>query len=109
MGFALIVLILWGIYIFVMKKKLDEEFLISKALIPLIMICFLSTICLGINYVSSAIPSINDGIGIHNFLAGLIIGEDNWSIELFKKYFNFSVYINVILIFIYSLGTLFKK
>lgn len=109
MGFAIITLILWGVYAFLMKRNFHKEFMISKSLNPLILICLISTICLGVNYVASAVPSLNDGIGIHNFLAGWIIGEGNWSVQLFKIYFNTSVYISLFLTFIYSVLTLVKK
>lgn len=92
-----------------MKGCLGEEFMLSKALVPLILICFISTICLGVNYVASAVPSLNDGIGIQNFLAYWIIGDDNWSVQLFKDYFNNSVNISLFLTFIYSVLILLKK
>jgi hypothetical protein len=109
MGFILITLILWGVFVFLMKRQFGKEFMLSKTLIPLILICLISTICLGVNYVASAVPSLNDGIGIHNFLAHWIISEDNWSVQLFKGYFNSSVYISLFLTFIYSIFTLARK
>jgi len=109
MGFTLIILILWAVYVFLMKRRFGKELMISKSLIPLIQICLISTICLGVNYVASAVPSINDGIGIHNFLAGWIIGEGDWTVQLFKSYFNNSVYLSLFLVFIYSILTLLKK
>lgn len=109
MWFILITLILWVIYTLLMKKNFGKEFAISKSLIPLILVCLISSICLGINYVASAVPSLNDGIGIHNFLAGLIIGDDNWSVQLFKSYFNQSVYTSLLLILMYSTLALLKK
>jgi len=108
-GFTLIVLILWGVYTFLMKKYFVNEFMLSKALIPLILVCVISTICLGVNFVASAVPNFNDGIGIHNFLAYWIIPEDNWSVQLFKSYFDSSVYISLFLTFIYSILILLKK
>lgn len=73
MRFTLIILIVWGVYAFLIKKRFDKEFMISKSLIPLIFICFISTICLSVNYVASAVTILNDGIGIHNFLASWIL------------------------------------
>lgn len=93
MGFTLITLILWVVYAFLMKKNFGKEFRLSKSLIPLILITLISTICLGVNYVASAVSSLNDEIAIHNFLAYWIIGEDNWSVQLFKDYFDGSIYI----------------
>ena len=109
MVFTSITLILWVIYAFLLKRNYGKEFTISKSLIPLILICFISTICLGVNYVASAVPSLNDGIGIHNFISRWIIGENNWSVQLFKTYFNLSVYVSLFITLIYSLLTLLKK
>lgn len=109
MGFTLLILILWVVYAFLMKRNFGKEFMLSKALMPLILISLISTISLGVNYVASAVPSLNDGIGINNFLAYWIIGEDNWSIQVFKDFFNNSVYISLFLTFIYSLLALTKK
>ena len=109
MGFTLLIFILWGVYSFLIKRQMGKEFRISKELMPLILICVISTICLGVNYVAAAIPSLNDGIGIHNFLAYWIIGEDNWSIKLFKDYFNISVYLSLFLIFMYCVLRLIKR
>jgi len=107
--FALIVLVLWGAYAFLMKRNFGREFEISKALIPLILFALISTICLGINYTASAVPALNDGIGIHNFLAYWIIGDDHWSTRLFKEYFDSSVYTTLFLTFLYSVLALVKK
>lgn len=109
MIFALIILIVWVIYVFLMKKYYGKQFMISKSLVPLILICLIMTTCLGVNFVASAVPSLNDGIGIHGFLAGWIIGEDNWSVQLFKGYFNVSVYVSLFLTFMYAVLILLKK
>lgn len=109
MVFTLIILIIWGVYVFLMKGSHDKEFMLSKALLPLILLCLISTICLGINYVAAAVPSLNDGIGIQNFLAYWIIGDDNWSVQLFKGYFNNLVYTSLFLTVIYSVLALAKK
>lgn len=109
MLFTIITLFLWGGYAFLMKRKYGKEFLLSRALILVIFICLISSVCLGINYIASAVPALNDGIGMHNFLAYWIIGEDNWSIQLFKNYFDISIYINIFLTFIYAVLTLAEK
>ena len=102
MFFLIACLLIWVLFAIVMQRRLQEKFRLFKALIPLILLSLLISISLGINYVASAIPSINDGIGIHNFLASWIIGEDQWSIGLFKSYFDYSIIINIILITAYS-------
>lgn len=61
----------------------------------------LSTVCLAQNYTESLIPAANDGIAISNSLAYWIIGEDRWSRELFKSYFDGSVYVSLLLLLLY--------
>lgn len=92
----------WVIFTIVMKRRLKEKFRLFNALLPLVLLSLIVSISLGINYVASAVPSINDGIGIHNFLAYWIIGEDNWSEGLFKSYFNYSLITSIFLLFAYS-------
>jgi hypothetical protein len=98
-----------GYICFNVKQKLREKFRFSKELIPLIFINLLLSLSLGVNYVASAVPSFNDGIGIHSFLSYLVIGEDNWSINLFKSYFDYSVYIGLFLILLYCILRLIEK
>ncbi|MDO6355761.1 hypothetical protein Q3V94_11915 [Caloramator sp. CAR-1] len=92
-----------------MKRQLKDEFRFSESLIPLILLCIIAAICLGVNFVAAAIPSLNDGIAIHSFLARLIIGDDRWSVQLFKAYFDGAVYVSIFWILVYSLLKLYKK
>lgn len=102
MLFIIICIVIWGLYTFVMKRRLKERFRLFNALLPLVLFTIIISLSLGINYVASAIPGINDGIAIHNFLAYWIIGEDNWSINLFNNYFNYSLAFSIILLIFYS-------
>lgn len=102
MFFIIICMVIWGLYTFGMKRRLKERFRLHNSLLPLVIFGVIVSLSLGINYVASAIPSINDGIAIHNFLAYWIIGEDNWSVNLFKSYFNYSLGISIILLMVYS-------
>lgn len=102
MFFVIICVIVWGLYTFAMKRRLKEKFRLFKALLPLVIFSVIVSLSLGINYVASAIPSINDGIAIHSSLAYWIIGEDSWSVTLFKNYFDYSIWISVILLALYS-------
>ncbi|WP_459930393.1 hypothetical protein [Desulfosporosinus burensis] len=85
-----------------MKKRLQHKFRFFDPLLPLIILSVIASLSLGTNYTAAAIPSLNDGIGIHNFLAYWIIGEDNWSIALFKNYFEYSLVVSIILLIVYS-------
>lgn len=102
MLFIIIVLVTWGVYTFIMKTKLKEKFRFFNTLLPLVIFSVIVSLGLGINYVASAIPILNDGIGIHNFLAYWIIGEDNWSVGLFKNYFNYSLIVSILVLLVYS-------
>lgn len=102
MFFVIICMIVWGLYTFAMKRRLKEKFRLYNALLPLVIFGVIVSLSLGINYVASAIPSINDGIAIHSFLAYRVIGEDSWSVSLFKRYFDYSIWINIILLILYS-------
>ena len=62
---------------------------------------FLALVCLSQNYTQNLIPEINDGIGMANNVAYWIIGEDGWSLDLFRKTFEQSVYITLALLLAY--------
>lgn len=98
MLFAIIILLILGVYAFVMKVRLLDKFKFCDPLLPLVIFSVIASLSLGVNYVAAAIPSLNDGIGIHNFLAYWIIGEDNSSIGLFKDYFDYSLTVSILCI-----------
>lgn len=100
--FTTIILLVWVIYSFAMKKRLHEDFRVSGTLLPLMIFSVIASVSLGTNYLAAAIPSLNDGISMHNFLASLIIGEDNWSYHLFKTYFEYSLALSISLLIVYS-------
>lgn len=75
----------------------------SRGIVLSTGLSLLTTVCLGVNYSQSLIPNVHDGIGIANRLAYWIIGEDGWSIHLFKKYFDRSVYFTLFLLLVYPL------
>lgn len=101
MIFVIIVLLAWIILTLVLKKRLSARFRLFDALLPLVLVSYLVTIDLGINYVAGAIPKLNDGIGLHSRFAFFIIGEDGWSLELFKKIYDISFTISIILTLIF--------
>lgn len=63
----------------------------------------LAAICLAQNYTQSLIPNpeVNDGIAISNRVAYWIIGEDGWSIEIFRNSFNQSISLTLCLLTAY--------
>lgn len=100
MLFGIIALILWVIIALFLKRIKGNRFKYTDALLSLVLVSYLITIDLGINYVAGAIPDINDGIGLHSRFAFYIIGEDGWSIDLFKKIYDVSFTISILLTFI---------
>lgn len=103
MGFIIITIFIWVLYTFIMKKKKKESFRFYKALLPMVIFSAIIVADLGINYAASAIPNINDGIGIHTFWAYWIIGDDSWSIPLFKSYFDKGSIVSIVLLLVYSI------
>lgn len=101
MIFVILVLITWIILTLVLKQRSNTQFRFSEALLPLVLVSYLVTIDLGINYVAGAIPKLNDGIGLHSKFAFFIIGEDRWSLELFKKIYDISFNISIVLTLIF--------
>lgn len=69
----------------------------------------LAAISLAQNYTQSLIPEANDGMGISNQLAYWIIGEDGWSQEMFKKSFERSTYISLLLMAAYPIVLLIES
>lgn len=96
----LVYLYLFFLVIVVLKKIVK----ISTALLPLLLFSILANVALAQNYTHSLIPEANDGIGISNRLAYLIIGEDRWSPELFRSTYNFSTTVAVVLLIVYILA-----
>ncbi|OYD59843.1 hypothetical protein CGZ90_06215 [Fictibacillus aquaticus] len=66
-----------------------------------IALAVLSVLSLSQNYTQSLIPEANDGIGISNILAYWIIGETQWTQEMFKSFYDQSTYLALLLILLY--------
>jgi hypothetical protein len=73
----------------------------SKGVAIAAALSMLSTICLAQNYTESLVPGGQDGIAVSNRIAYWIIGEDLWSVQLFRVYFESSIYITLMLIVLY--------
>ena len=80
-----VILVLCGMIalLFISKKKMK----VSQAVIPMIAFSILSSVALGQNYTVSLIPKANDGIGISNFLAKILLPNDYWTKEMFLSRF----------------------
>lgn len=102
-----ILLILYGVLAcyYVMREKIK----LSQAFLPLLAFAILSSVALGQNYTQSLISEVNDGIGVSNFLARFILGDDGWSTALFLEQFELYIWISLVLIVIYFVAVLVEK
>jgi integral membrane sensor domain MASE1 len=82
---------------------------LSLGLIIAVLLSLVANICLAQNYTQSLISEVNDGIGISNFVADIIIVSESWSTALFKSYFENSVIITLILILLLIISVFLKK
>lgn len=73
----------------------------SKGVALAIAFSVVAAVCLAQNFTQSLIPGASDGIGISNRVAYWIIGEDGWSIETFRAYFERSIFIALFFIAAY--------
>ena len=85
----------------VLFKKCGVRNPFSKSTALAISLSLAASVCLAQNYTQSLVPQANDGIGISNRVAYWIIGEDGWSRELFRAYFENAVYLTLFLIVVY--------
>jgi hypothetical protein len=81
----------------------------SKGIALAIALSIVAVVCLAQNYTQSLIPEANDGIGISNQVAYWIIGEDGWSKESFRVFFENSVYFTLFLIITYPVVLIFES
>lgn len=75
---------------------------ISKIILFVCLFSICSSISLFDNYVSTTFEE-QDGISISNTLSYLYIGEDGWSVELFRRIYEQALLVTGILIFVYLL------
>ncbi len=83
-----LVLIALLTFIAITAKNTKELFEgISKAVLLILLLSIVANISLAQNYTQSLIPGANDGIGISNVLAKVIITDDGWGESGLKNYF----------------------
>ena len=78
----------------------------SKGIATAFALSLVALVCLGQNVAQGMIPDANDGIGISNPVAYWIIGEGDWSIELFQARFEQSIFVSLSLIILYPVTVL---
>jgi len=89
-------------------RLVDKKRFLSKSLILTSILSLIISINLGINYTISLTRS-EDGIAINNWISGIIIGNESWSYDLFKSYFNYSVAANLLNLFFLIISILVEK
>ncbi|WP_243503550.1 hypothetical protein [Cytobacillus oceanisediminis] len=108
MAFILVSLVFVIVCIlFIQRMGIKNPF--SKGIGLAIAVSTLAAISLAQNYTQSLIPEANDGISISNVMAYWIIGEPRWSQEIFKNFFNKSIYITLILIVSYPITLMLES
>ena len=81
----------------------------SSSILILLLFSVIANVALAQNYTQSLIPEANDGMGISNKLAYMIIGEVRWSHELFQSMYNDSTIISIVLLIVYLLILVLEK
>lgn len=108
---GLVIFITMVLLVFLYKRS--DKFKFSKTLLVPFMVSILANVSLAQNYSQSLIPGIQDGIGISNKLAYYIITDDgwgiNWSKELFKRVYDYSIIISGIIIILFILVLLIES
>lgn len=103
MMFILICLIIVSLFVWFLMKSSQCRYGISVGMGLLIILSIVANISLSQNYAASLIPS-DEGLGISNDIAYLIIGEDHWTVQVFQAYYEISSYITLILLFLMMLS-----
>ena len=93
----------------VLILAINKTIKFSSSILILLLFSIIANIALAQNYTQSLIPEANDGMGISNQLAYMIIGEVQWSHELFLSTYNESTIISIVLLIVYLLTLVLEK
>ena len=94
----------WGLFVVLLYKTNKEQFSLSTAIMPLMVLSVLTTMDLSFNATAAANPAINDGITVRGVLSPLIFSSDNWSLDVFNRYFNMSLVLSLIVLLIFTVS-----
>lgn len=98
------------IFVFiVLILAVNKTIKFSSSILLLLLFTIITNVALAQNYTHSLIPEANDGLGISNLLAYMIIGEDRWSQELFKSTYNISTILSIVLLIVYLITLILEK
>lgn len=73
------------------------------------MFAIVASVALGQNYTQSLIQEANDGIGISNFLAAMLLPESHWTKEMFLSKFELFLGISIAFIVLYKVTAVIEK
>lgn len=108
LGFLLTVCIAL-LLVLVLFKKCGVTRPFSRLVLLSLLFCVLATACLGVNYVQSLLPGLQDGIAVSNTLASFIVGEEQWSQEIFFQYFEGFMTTSMILMALYIIALMWES
>lgn len=112
MLFVGLVLVFVALLLFYLYRQADS-LKFTKTVLPLLILSIMANISLAQNYTQSLIPGANDGIGISNFMASWIITDsgwgDSWSVELFKKAYDTSMGVSLIVLLSFVVSMVMEK
>ena len=102
MLFLSAVIIIWLAFVYLFYKGNRENFSLSNALLPLLLFSIILTIDFHLNYQTAANPLLNDGIGCSGYFSYWILGDNGWSLPLFREAYDFATFITCILILLFA-------
>lgn len=102
---SFLIIVMASIVVF---KRINIRYSLSLGIALGFLLSIISMICLSQNYTISLIGDSNDGIGISNFIAYAHIGEDGWTVERFKAYFDASIYTSLSILLMLLISLVFE-
>lgn len=93
---AFVVLI--SVILLIFLKGRRDRYCLFKAVLFMLLASVIANINLYHNYTQSLVPGLYDGISISNVIAYQFFPDHSWSIEFFKRRFDQSVIVSVILL-----------
>lgn len=96
------------VLLYFLFRKVGVPYPLSRIMLVVMIFSVLVTACLGQNYSHSLIPGIHDGISVSNKIAFFIMGDDGWSHEKFKKFFDGSIIASLLSIVLYLVSLLYE-
>lgn len=109
MFLMILTIFIWVIYIFIFRRFNRKAFSLPRVILPLLIFSIIIAFDLGMNYVASSVPSLNDGIGLHGVWSRFIFGDEHWEITRFYNYYSKAVYISLGLLVVYMITKIVSR